>query len=589
VRERLDGNEILISLALLGEATKDHLLGFHFPGSPLRRIERHLQPLVAQGLIERRTRYTFDTQRNVPVPNAHAYRLSARGHELVSNDPRYPVQTGTDEYRVRLPNPDTTQVQEHDLLGSEAISWLVVLARRGGLSGMFLRREQQLDPQARAPRIDAVLVLHFGGPQLADGAFVWTKNPPSDEEQSLPLALEIDRNTEAISIIRGKALRYKEALDRERTQDYWEDHYGRTPIIVWIAPTERRLEAIHRVWREAWPEGNWVLATIGELSGGRCWIYQGAHDTLSLVRLFSGGADSLAHAWPSSLASYGFDPPPALPPPPPALPPPPPALQTTPVPPNAPEPRIIEFCLGAKDAGPPPADEPQVGHLVVVHVTNDPELRWEGYLCYRAPGPLNLGPEFTDVPITIHIPGLTFRITMPRDENPIVLGLNRPAVCRLPEPWEYGSPPIRLRDRLANFLEALRTHEAWAVGLTLFVPPALVLGSVAVWTLAVAVAVAVTQQVRALLAWAGRIIMPGVIWFATVTEPIGGPGIAIPLVVTLVLLVALTWDERARIKRFIEEAMDLDLDREVIIVISLFVATAIFLLMAAVWRIQRGL
>ena len=44
VRERLDGNEILISLALLGEATKAHLLAFHIPGSPIRRIERSISP-----------------------------------------------------------------------------------------------------------------------------------------------------------------------------------------------------------------------------------------------------------------------------------------------------------------------------------------------------------------------------------------------------------------------------------------------------------------------------------------------------------------------------------------------------------------
>jgi hypothetical protein len=286
VQFRPDAIELLISLVLLGEATKEQLLAIHFPNSSLRRIERYLKPLVDQGLVIRRVRYGFDKKRSVPIPLPHAYRLSEAGHMAVLHDPRYPVQTGKDEYRTRLPNPETTQVQEHDLVGSSVISALALSARKQQLSGMFLRREQQLDPQARAPRIDMVLVVHLHGPMVRPGAFVWTKNPPVAGETQWVLAIEIDRNTEAISIIRGKALRYQEALARQRTQEYWQSHYSQVPTILWIAPTERRLLAIQQVWQEAWPKGLWILATPQMICEDRCVVYQGSKRQLHEAQLF---------------------------------------------------------------------------------------------------------------------------------------------------------------------------------------------------------------------------------------------------------------------------------------------------------------
>jgi len=573
VREKLDGSELLISLALLGEATKEHLLGFHFPGSPIRRIERHLQPLVAQGLIERRARYTFDTQRGVPVPNAHAYRLSARGHELVANDPRYPVQTGTDEYRVRLPNPDTTLVLEHDLLGTEAIAWLVVLARGGGLSGMFLRREQQLDPQSRAPRIDAVLVLHFGGPQVADGAFVWTKNPPVDGEVRWPLALEIDRNTEAISVIRGKAVRYQEALSRQRTHDYWEERYGRVPVIVWIAPTERRLQAIHRVWMEAWPGGTWALATAETLSQGRCWIYQGEYEALSQALMFNASLPNLARvrqSWPA-------DPRGLLTPPPPAPPPPPPRPQLPPPPPPDPEEEAATAAREAVAVHAPPAprvltlsfaqkaDQPTLmlrpNLAVRAYSTRDASLLWEGRLWLPPVGDpeLDLGAQFAGEPLLLHVPALALRCHIPAAATRITLDLAWPA--RAPNadldewPWLTRAGVIWWR-QVVRALSTIRDSEGGICALVLLVPSVLALLVViglALWTLLTsilmmlwALLVAAGAASWAALIWAAQRVGAAITELIALSESIGGPGVALMLLLAAVgatIWLVVAWEQ----------------------------------------------
>lgn len=572
LREKLDGNEILISLALLGEATKPQLLTLHFPNSPLRRIERHLQPLLAQGLIERRSRYAFDTKRGVPVPNAHAYRLSPRGHELVADDARYPVQTGTDEYRVRLPNPDTTLVLEHDLLGTEAISWLVAIARDSGMSGMFLRREQQLDPQARAPRIDAVLVLHFGGPQLADGAFVWTKNPPVAGEARWPLALEIDRNTEAISVIRGKAIRYQEALTRQRTYDYWHAHYGRTPVIVWVAPTERRLEAIHRVWMETWPQGDWALATTDALAQGWCLIYTGERGVMAQVRLFAAKPSYLGrimHSWP---AHGGLQP---VTPAPPALPPPPTPLPLPPPPPDpeeeaaaapresaaAPAPPAAAAATREAVAAPaPPAwreitlsfaknvDQPlamPVPCITVIALSpRDIDLRWEGRLWLPHAGlpALCLEAQFVGKPLMLRFPDLQASCHVPADATQVTLDLAWPMRPLSPDrderPWVVRAGIAGWRC-IVWLVGALRDSEVGMPALVLLVPAVLALlvtVGMALWL----VLVWLWQTLWALLAALGTAVWAGLIWviqlgiaaavrLVTMTEPIGGRGVALML------------------------------------------------------------
>lgn len=74
-------------------------------------------------------------------------------------------------------------------------------------------------------------------------------------------AVEIDRQTEGIGIVREKALSYR-AIWRD-TEFY--RRCGRLPVPLWIVPTERRLEAVMRTWASVWPEGVWLIATDAAL------------------------------------------------------------------------------------------------------------------------------------------------------------------------------------------------------------------------------------------------------------------------------------------------------------------------------------
>lgn len=468
----------------------------------------------------------------------------------------------------------------------------MVLARGGGLSGMFLRREQQLDPQARAPRIDAVLVLHFGGPQLADGAFVWTKNPPADGEASWPLALEIDRNTEAISVIRGKAIRYQEALERQRTETYWATHYGRTPTIIWVAPTERRLEAIHRVWWEAWPSGDWVLATIDTLSKGRCLLYQGDRGVMAEVRLFDAepsylgralrhwpahaGLQPMALALPMSPPAAPKAPPapttppsPALPvsspaapkappapttPPAPTPPPPVPAVRTPDAPtarrapsnPSLPAARTVTIHWAEPD-GTRRADRAPLPKVAVhVCLINNPISLWEGQLLHAetASSPLVLPVRFTNQTLVIAFPDLGVVQPLPATADRITIA----------QPWPVMPSPRELtwqrrRARLRQALQQAREHTLF---LMLSVLLLLVLSGMAVWALAIWV----VPAAQALWSWATHTYTDAISWVSTTTAPIGGPPVAGLLLLAAIGLAAGLFAGRAQLPYLLANLRD---------------------------------
>lgn len=46
------------------------------------------------------------------------------------------------------------------------------------------------------------------------------------------------------------------------------------PLPVWVAAKPSRLRAIHRVWREQWPDGSWLRATDAELQLSEFLEYQ---------------------------------------------------------------------------------------------------------------------------------------------------------------------------------------------------------------------------------------------------------------------------------------------------------------------------
>jgi hypothetical protein len=350
----------------------------------------------------------------------------------VRHDPRYPVKTGPDQYAARLSDPTNSQTLEHDLLGTTGIVALVGHARQQGLSGLFMRREIQLDPEQRAPRIDALLVFHMGGPVDA-GIQSWTKDLPGGDELRRVIAFEIDRSTEAISVIRGKARSYRRAEAKQSVHEHWATHYGRMPLILWLAPDEKRLASIGQAWADEWPEGTWLLATAERLRDNRCVAYH--EGALHEVRLFAQEhyLVSMVQSWPlPQVQRWEALTPPAL-----ALPAPAqantlaspsarleqPEAPTAPV--NAteeegrwlaavspPTPRVVTVRL--EDPWPIPG-VPVNSVAVRVTLEASPELVWEGRLWHptAAPARLDLGLFPTYEALQIDIPDLDVRGILP--------------------------------------------------------------------------------------------------------------------------------------------------------------------------------
>jgi len=286
-----EGYEVLISLALLSEATREHLRALHFPTMSAKKIQRVSGPLLRASppLVEERLRYNCDDKLKPPVPLASVLRLTEAGHAAVRNDARYPIRTGPDQYAARLSDPTRSQTLEHDLQATDAVVSIVQHARAQGLSGLFLRREIRLDPDQPAPRIDVVLVLHVGG-VIPGGMTCWTKNPPGPDEARAVIGIESDRDTEAISVIRGKARAYRRARERPSVGAYWSAQYGGSPLILWLAPTVRRLQHIARAWAEEWPDGDWLLVTPEGLRANQIAAYY--RRAIVSGRLFSLGSEA---------------------------------------------------------------------------------------------------------------------------------------------------------------------------------------------------------------------------------------------------------------------------------------------------------
>jgi hypothetical protein len=76
-------------------------------------------------------------------------------------------------------------------------------------------------------------------------------------------AVEVDRATEGLSVIRHKAVAYKAIA--ENPDFYGREWHGRMPIPLWLVPDRVRAAAILDVWATVWPGGRWLLMTEASL------------------------------------------------------------------------------------------------------------------------------------------------------------------------------------------------------------------------------------------------------------------------------------------------------------------------------------
>jgi len=279
----VDVANLLHGIAWLGVVSPAHVQRLWLPTRGIGRARVLLRQLAHQGLVDhyhwyvprRAVRHprTGGPWNTPPRDAGYWWFLTRRGLDLAS------TLVGDDLATVGLRAP---QVLAHDRVVVDTIVHLIDGARRAGLSGMYVEREALLNPPARKPRMDAVVVLrtqrhHHAPPHLVP----WTMNHALPEDTSHRFALEIDNGTEDDATITAKALTYAEVA-----ASAWSTQHRAFPLPVWVVGQGGavRRDRIHRLWQRAWPDGRWLLATDAEVSADRWHLYHAG--TLHEYQLF---------------------------------------------------------------------------------------------------------------------------------------------------------------------------------------------------------------------------------------------------------------------------------------------------------------
>ena len=242
--------DLLRTLAWAAPLTTDHLNRLVAPGMTRSGLSKRLRRLMTMGLITRELHYRRPPG-TAPTRVGNIWVLTPRGSQTLPEDlQRPPVVAG-----VRR------SLLEHDLVVADLLATIVEYARPI-LSGMHVLREVRLDATQPKPKCDAVVVVRTGSdpPQTA---VPWVNAPQLPEEEVRGWAVEVDRGTEALSIIAAKAVAYRTVA----TDPAFYHRYGALPIPLWIAPDRARAEAILSAWAAVWPAGRCLLMTDASLPG----------------------------------------------------------------------------------------------------------------------------------------------------------------------------------------------------------------------------------------------------------------------------------------------------------------------------------
>ena len=286
-RQEVDLTNLLRGMAWLGCVSSRHVRELWLPHRTIDRARTLLNRLYLQGVVEVYRWYVprqelvqrRRDQRPIPAPPrraGHWWTLTKKGLDLATTLAGEPLRS------VGLRAP---QLLAHDRLVVETLVQMIALARPHGLSGVYVEREALLNPPARRPRMDAVIVLRLQPGQATTWGVPWTAQPPLPREIAHRFALEIDNATEGNNEITVKALAYRQAA-----QAAWAQRSAAFPLPVWVVPHPERRDRIHALWQQAWPDGQWLLTTEADLHADRWLAYAGG--MLCERPLFSQGTTS---------------------------------------------------------------------------------------------------------------------------------------------------------------------------------------------------------------------------------------------------------------------------------------------------------
>ncbi len=194
--------ELMLSLAYLGGLTYALTLRL-LPCYSARTLQRDLSDLRELGDVEKHAIYK-PGPKGRPVKLYDVWTLTDKGHAYIS-------EKANDQYPTKPAKLRHKRVMRHDLLAVETIVTMVELARKDGLSGLYVQCEMRLNPTERRPIPDAVVIVQFGGGFTQTDIVPWTKDPAIEDETRSRFVIEADNQTETLSVIAGKAVAYRAA------------------------------------------------------------------------------------------------------------------------------------------------------------------------------------------------------------------------------------------------------------------------------------------------------------------------------------------------------------------------------------------
>lgn len=271
-RERLPA--ILRLLARLEFVASRHLHQVIFPDHDRRTLRQALSYLLDAQLIWRaEVPYTYlpgslgARNRRPPPRDPYLYGLAPAGRSLLRDwglEPETVLRT-TVVRHPRAPLVRRGQLR-HDLEAIEfCVSALATAARCRQITGIQLQLEcvTAMDSTTNQPlqRLDALLVLALAPHDTPVSPWVpwdipWVSG--SRPERALRLALEIDRSTESLAVLRRKAVTYRYLTER----GIYQQGLGGDVLPVVITPTQGRADQIRREWAAVWPGGPGAIASV---------------------------------------------------------------------------------------------------------------------------------------------------------------------------------------------------------------------------------------------------------------------------------------------------------------------------------------
>jgi hypothetical protein len=293
LRPQARQRELLRLLARLEFVPERHLHALIGPDLSRRHYRRILAATHQQRLI---WRHPIDAHRlpgGIGARNGAApphmpllYGLTTHGRtwlerEGVEDDPAVLERAIVRDWR----RPEVKLGQlAHDLLVVEWCARALLALRRSP----FLRSVEVVMEYVSATstsgqplqRFDALVLVQVapGRPDADHTATVPWAWAPSDAPGVLAWAIEIDRGTESLVTLLGKAVMYRDLT----VSGHYAATLGALPLPVVVTLTVQRAKQIVREWCDGWPGGRGIVAPVTHLADRHGGILWGHYKTLGV-------------------------------------------------------------------------------------------------------------------------------------------------------------------------------------------------------------------------------------------------------------------------------------------------------------------